>query len=379
MSTNTSIEWTDVTWNPVRGCSVISPGCINCYAMKQAHRFSGAGKPYEGLTKQTSAGPQWTGVIRTIEKALTDPLHWRAPKRVFVNSMSDLFHEYVPDEFIERVFAVMALCPHHTFQVLTKRADRMRRWLQINSTGGRIFHIAQQIDPHHIGARSGAWPLPNVWLGVSCESQKHADERIPHLLTTPAAVRFVSAEPLLAAIDFTAFLKTSAQPGQCIDIDGEWWHRPGSCESCRAALDWVIVGGESGPGARPFGVGWARAVVSQCTTSKVPVFVKQLGSRPFDADALVYFTTYNEWVNKARSWLGGISGGGTKYKEPERAVCVDTQGRVCHIGRDFIRAREEGTFPVTAFQELRLTDLKGGNSAEWPEVFPREFPTSVTA
>ena len=138
MSALSSIEWTDRTWNPVRGCSVISPGCVNCYAMKQAHRFSGAGKPYDGLTKLTKAGPQWTGVVRPVESALLEPLSWRKPARVFVNSMSDLFHEDVPDEFIDRVFAVMALAPQHTFQILTKRPERMLAVAAADAGGGAV-------------------------------------------------------------------------------------------------------------------------------------------------------------------------------------------------------------------------------------------------
>lgn len=128
MSTQTSIEWTDVTWNPVRGCSLVSAGCANCYAMKQAHRFSGAGKPYDGLTELGPQGPRWTGKIQLVEEALDAPLHWKKPRRIFVNSMSDLFHEDVTNKFIASVFGVMAACPHHTFQVLTKRPDRLRQW-----------------------------------------------------------------------------------------------------------------------------------------------------------------------------------------------------------------------------------------------------------
>ncbi len=273
MSALSSIEWTDRTWNPVRGCSIVSPGCIHCYAMKFAHRFSGAGKAYEGLTKQTKAGPQWTGKIRLVEDALLEPLKWRKPQRIFVNSMSDLFHEGVPDEFIDRVFAVMALCDgtrssgrHHTFQILTKRPERMRRYL---SDADAPFRVNAQIVRIVMGGytpiRNGCdwtpqpWPLPNVWLGVSCEDQQRADERIPLLLQTPAAVRFVSAEPLLGPIRFDSPL---------LEADSE------------GNIDWVIVGGESGPGARPCDVAWIRSIVDECAECSVPVFVKQLGSVP---------------------------------------------------------------------------------------------------
>ena len=138
MATATSIEWTDETWNPIRGCSIVSKGCTNCYAMKQAHRFSGRGGPYEGLTTLTNGGPVWTGKVRLVPELLEAPLHWRKPRRVFVNSMSDLFHESVPDEFIDQVFAVMALASQHTFQILTKRPERMRAWCA-EASAARLF------------------------------------------------------------------------------------------------------------------------------------------------------------------------------------------------------------------------------------------------
>lgn len=173
MSTHSKIEWTDRTWNPIRGCSLVSPGCTNCYAMRQVHRFDHPGGPYEGLTRMTEHGPVWTGKVRVVEEALAEPPSWRKPCRVFVNSMSDLFHEGVPAEFIDRVFAVMQLARRHTFQILTKQPHRM------------ALHR----------------PPANVWLGVSVENQATADERIPLLLQTPAAVRFLSVEPLLEAVD----------------------------------------------------------------------------------------------------------------------------------------------------------------------------------
>lgn len=274
MSANTSIEWTDRTWNPVRGCSVISQGCVNCYAMKQAHRFSGEGKSYEGLTKLTKAGPQWTGAVQLVREHLGDPIRWKRPQRVFVNSMSDLFHEAVPDNYIEQVFAVMSIAERHTFQVLTKRPERMAAW----------FSVIAQYDTEW--ARRVCAGLPNVWLGVSVEDQQRADERIPQLLSTPAAVRFISAEPLLGPVDLRRFMPVPLfYCGRC----GKEKRRPW-CEPCGTdnntptnelvGLSWVIVGGESGPGARPFDVAWARALVHQCKSAGVAVFVKQLGSKP---------------------------------------------------------------------------------------------------
>jgi protein gp37 len=246
MSNTSKIEWTDATWNPVRGCSVISPGCVNCYAMKQAHRFSGPGGAYEGLTKQTSAGPQWAGVVRTVEDALDQPRRWRKPQRVFVNSMSDLFHEALPDEAIDRVFAVMALCPQHTFQVLTKRPERMLDWAKLprpreyqSDWWGWWRERSLKVGGPQASTQ---WPLPNVWLGVSVEDQATADARIPLLLQTPAAVRFVSYEPALGPVDFAAFLG-------CGDLHCAHPDHRNMCRATHppcAGLDWVIAGGESG-------------------------------------------------------------------------------------------------------------------------------------
>ena len=239
MSAKTSIQWTDRSWNPVRGCSLVSPGCTNCYAMKMAHRWSGAGQPYERLTRMTEHGPVWTGKIKLIERALEEPLSWKQPARIFVNSMSDLFHEAVSNAFIDLVFLVMAEVQHrHTFQVLTKRPARMLQYCNRPRE-----QRPQSWHPN--------WPLPNVWLGVSVENQATADERIPILLRTPAAVRFLSVEPLLGPVEL-----------------GDWL----------IDLDWVIVGGESGPCARACDLAWIRALVIECKKWDVRVFVKQLGA-----------------------------------------------------------------------------------------------------
>ncbi len=266
MSDKSAIEWTDATWNPVRGCTKVSPGCKHCYAETFAERFRGVkGHPYEqGFD------------LRLVPEALTIPLQWKKPRYFFVNSMSDLFHEDVPDEYIDRVFAVMALCPQHTFQVLTKRPERMYAYVA-NANRTAISAAAEplcrakendwygKIVPIH----STRWPLPNVWLGVSVEDQQRADERIPCLLRTPAAVRFLSCEPLLGPIRLPL-------GRQC---DG---HSPAECEqTCPGRIDWVIVGGESGPGARPCNIEWIRSIIYQCQVAKVPCFVKQLGARPY--------------------------------------------------------------------------------------------------
>lgn len=278
MSANTSIEWTDKTWNPTRGCSVVSPGCVNCYAMKQAHRFSGGWAA--GLTKSTKAGPQWTGVVRTVEDALLEPLSWKKPQRVFVNSMSDLFHEDVPDAFVDQVFATMAAGNRHTYQILTKRAERMRRYISDPALEERIhwasldrFGHTEDFDSQVDSWVYGRWPLPNVWLGVSVEDQQRADERIPLLLQTPAAIRFLSCEPLIGPVDLKEFFDNGHES------NGPAGWVPGPIP------DWVIVGGESGPHSRPFDIAWARSIVQQCKAANVACFVKQLGAEPFDWDS----------------------------------------------------------------------------------------------
>lgn len=270
MADGSKIEWCDATWNPVRGCTRVSPGCGGpnheggCYAEKVAARFSGAGQPYEGFAERTPHGGRWTGKIALIEGRLDLPLRWRRPRRIFVNSMSDLFHEDLPDEVIDRVFAVMAMAPQHTFQVLTKRAARMRGYLagltrqewwkaRLREAAGRPM-TANNLYPD--------WPLPNVWLGTSVEDQARADERIPAVLATPAAKRFISAEPLLGPIDARVHLVNQFE---------------GPDLRCVPCLDWVIVGGESGPRSRPMRPDWARSLRDQCQAAGVPYFFKQWG------------------------------------------------------------------------------------------------------
>lgn len=221
--------------------------------------------------------------------ALLKPLKRKTPTTYFVNSMSDLFHEDVPDEWIDRVFAVMALCPQHTFQVLTKRAARMRAYFNRVTVPGYTAEMAAEDDDIDMGAARfaltvqlcGEWnigrtwsppilPLDNVWLGVSCEDQRRANERIPDLLATPAAVRFVSAEPLLGPVDFTKDRLWHASCRLCVG--------QGPCAAGGVGIDWVIVGGESGHGARPMKREWADSIVSQCREANVACFVKQLGA-----------------------------------------------------------------------------------------------------
>lgn len=304
----TKIEWTQATWNPIVGCSIVSPGCTNCYAMKIAARLEAmsvanetrtGGDPgplfyYRGLTQDTRAGAVWTGKVRLApEDVLTKPVRWRKPRMVFVNSMSDLFHEDVPDEWIDRVFAVMALCPQHTFQVLTKRSARMRRYiteLVEDQTGGRMESlcdaaVALTQSPCAAHIEDVTLPLPNVWFGVSAERQQEADQRIPDLLATPAVVRFVSAEPLIGPIDFTAIPRKSAD-GFLRPLDGRF-----------NRLDWIIVGGESGPGARPMHPDWARSIRDQCAAAGVSFFFKQWGSWAWSDDGVTYTDAATSWGN----------------------------------------------------------------------------------
>jgi protein gp37 len=292
MSASSNIEWTDATWNPVVGCSVVSPGCTNCYAMRLAGSRLAHTMKYRGLTKDSNAGPVWTGEVRLWEKALTDPLHWREPRKIFVNSEGDLFHESIPDEWIDRVFAVMALCPQHTFQLLTKRAERMRDYISMlddrfhgnpDLMGRTLGQAAVDLTDDPCAAHAiddMTWPLPNVWLGVSCERQQEADERIPLLLQTPAAIRFISAEPLLGPIDLR-----NLRDGTFNALDGIDFEAIGDIRDVGdlsktqrpATLNWVIVGGESGPNARPMRPQWAREFRDKCQAAGVSFFFKQWG------------------------------------------------------------------------------------------------------
>ena len=248
----TKIEWADVTWNAVRGCWRVSEGCRNCYAARMAARFwSGGG----GLAGFRGGGARWTGRVELVERKLLEPLRWRKPRRVFVDSMGDLFYGRVRRQWIEQVFGVMALARRHVFMVLTKRPLRMRMLLADQDAMRQgVEKAARRLGRWRGLVALEAWPLPNVWLGVSVEDQRTADERIPDLLATPAALRFVSCEPLLGPVDLSRWL-------------GEM----------RRWLDWVIVGGETGPGARPMHSQWVRLLRNQATAAGVPFFFKQWG------------------------------------------------------------------------------------------------------
>lgn len=392
MADKTGISWTDATWNPIRGCSKVSAGCKNCYAEKVAARFSGPGQPYEGTVRDG----HWNGQIRFVPDMLAQPLKWKRPRRIFVNSMSDLFHDGVPFEYVAAVFGVMAACPQHTFQLLTKRPERaveFFEWTDANPSRYSIpeqcglcafnaIEAAGQCGTPRFGpgllAKNDAWPLPNVHLGVSVENQETADARIPLLLQCPAKVRFVSYEPALGPVDFigwgpdapagpsedtperwadfawpewvpaeerahiesfwreawgrgpgawlqdnvhqhvpatgtrrmwsidkSGWAKTNKRDagdvrgrylhcwnniGRVITDDGRvlmasggsgasWlWRRDDG-----QRINWIIVGGESGPNARPFDVAWARSTIEQCRAAGVSCFVKQIGAIAVDS------------------------------------------------------------------------------------------------
>jgi protein gp37 len=298
MASKSNIEWTGHTWNPIAGCSVLTPGCTNCYAMKLAARLGRMNQPlYAGLTKQTKGGAVWTGEMRRAsEDVLLAPLRRRKPTTYFVNSMSDLFHENVPDQWIDAIFAVMALCRQHTFQILTKRANRMhaymanveREALWMNNVAD-LFEIDGSLlnGRYPVMAQREPWlPLPNVWLGVSTERQQEADERIPLLLQTPAAIRFISAEPLLGPIELDA-VPFTLMPGYFGSPLG-WHHRPYADRHVPyPKLSWAIIGGESGHGYRPMAAEWAYSLRDQCVAADVAVFVKQMaGRQPIPEDLL---------------------------------------------------------------------------------------------
>lgn len=264
---DTKIEWTEATWNPVTGCDRVSPGCDHCYALTMARRLKAMGQPrYQRDGDHRTSGPGFGVTVHP--DVVHQPLRWRKPRRIFVNSMSDLFHADVPAEFVARVFAVMALTPQHTYQVLTKRHARMRSLLTSGDFERAVGTMWMEHPRRETYTPWPGWPLPNLWLGVSAEDQQWADLRIPHLLATPAAVRWVSMEPLLGPIDLC-----NVGPGRNGSSMPGW-------DALRSIphLDWVVVGGESGPGARPMDLDAAANIVVQCRDAGVPVFVKQLGT-----------------------------------------------------------------------------------------------------
>ena len=336
MAADSKIEWTDATWTPIRArtievqddgsgrerlgwhCEKVSAGCKNCYA-EPINRRLGTGLDYKpghlrrAVPDSGTLRANVTGFLD--ESMLLAPLRWRKPRMIFVCSMTDLFADFVDDEWIDRMFAVMALCPQHTFQVLTKRPERMRKYLTDPASAGRTLDVASVLLRRHFDIPDNVpaemlaaldpfpWPLPHIWLGVSVEDQAAADARIPHLLAVPAKVRFLSCEPLLGPVDLrrveasatgNLIEGTFAYPKRIDALTGKAGHYPGKStfhpdSHTIAAIDWVICGGESGPGARPMHPAWARALRDQCAAAAgVAFFMKQMTKKaPIPADLMV--------------------------------------------------------------------------------------------
>ncbi len=346
MSEKSRIAWTNATWNPVTGCSKVSPGCKHCYAERDWHRFHGRqevtieiahGPIGDGRRITEVRGPRPFTHVLTHPERLEVPLRWKRPRLIFVNSMSDLFHEAVPDSFIDRVFAVMALSPQHTYQILTKRPERMRAWFdpghdnREHAVGETMRLLTQGRDPG-----LPEWPLRNIWLGVSAENQETADERIPLLLETPAAVRWLSAEPLLSPVSFEEV--PVGMFGPLRPYGGRGPDTPG--------LDWVVVGGESGPHAREMRGEWVRTMLTQCQEARVPFFMKQLGAaysdpsngiagaalaEPPDMRALIRHRLRSRSGADPAEWpadlqvreFPGILADRSFIQEPKSKICVD--------------------------------------------------------
>lgn len=306
---DTAIEWATKVWNPTTGCDRVSPGCDHCYALTMAKRLKSMGHPkYQRDGDPRTSGPGFG--VRHHSPVLGQPFRWRKPQRVFVNSMSDLFHDDIPDVFIARAWSVMSRNPNHIFMVLTKRHARMRALLSsdefqelVHGFGGVARHQANGHLEHY-----RTWPVPNVWLGVSAENQRWAARRIPALERTPAAVRFVSAEPLLGPIDLTP---CNCRGGSTL---GCARHNFGSLTDVQRearelhvpAIDWVIVGGESGPQARPMHPVWARGLRDQCIGAGIPFFFKQYGEwapAPWHgADGATHAFTGGLYQNESGDW-----------------------------------------------------------------------------
>ena len=329
MGDHSKIEWTDATWNAVTGCTRVSEGCRNCY-IERTPAFRIAGRKFEHGTTGVQLHPD----------RLDQPLKWKKPRRIFVNSLSDLFHEDVPDEFILECLTVMAIAKHHTFQVLTKRPERMRSLLSKWSAEDiYLYWHSFSGEPREVHS----WPLHNVWLGVSIESQATADERIPLLLQTPAAVRFVSAEPLLGPVDLTRI------DGAALDPEAKGIHLNALTGGCETEtpwhLNWVIAGGESGPGARPMHQDWARSIRDQCQAAGVPFFFKQWG----------------EWAAMSQM-PDGETPGCSDYHRHAPSVVLHPDGQ------------QNRTYPKGAMTMLKIGKKLAGSMLDGREW--KEWPTS---
>lgn len=299
MGDNTKIEWADASWPVVNGCRRISPGCEHCYAERLISTRLAHMPKYKSLAVYGKNGPRWTGESRLWRQDLILPIRWRRPRRIFVADMGDLFFEEVTDAEIDEVFGVMWACrymggrrgddgfPGHTFQILTKRAERMRDYMSQDRRKKWAYAAVrhgggENPDPLFDSIVFAEGPHPRIWLGVSIEDQKRAEERMPFLQQTPAAVRWASIEPLLEHVDVSTWLtrRDIADFHAFTPEARAAYGKDGPRELLRRGLDWVVVGAESGPQARPFEIEWARSVVAQCKDAKVACFVKQLGPQP---------------------------------------------------------------------------------------------------
>ncbi|MGE0768287.1 MAG: DUF5131 family protein [Hyphomicrobiaceae bacterium] len=394
MSDHSHIEWTDATWNPITGCSVVSPGCTNCYAMGLAGTRLKHHPSRAGLTHEVNGRHVWTGEVRLNEQWLTQPLAWNRPRRIFVCAHGDLFHEGVPFTWIDRVFAVMALTPHHDYQVLTKRSARMRAYVcqaadEHSERAASIYREASALCvAHRLSRGIGLVPYDNVWLGVSAEDQRRADERIPDLLATPAAVRFVSAEPLLGPVDFgfvgdappkIGYHRFDALTGRALPWDGiiggvSVWatNKAAAC----AQLDWVIAGGESGPNARPMHPEWAREIRDQCRSAGVPFFFKQWG----------------EWAPVCAltdEQVGALYRSNRKAKNGERQEIIDElYDRTCMVETACLHADGKhcsavapnafsGVSPMLAFAAGKKRAGRLLDGREWSEMPTTRLPADA--
>lgn len=332
MAESSKIEWTDATWNIVTGCSVVSPACTNCYAMRLAGTRLRHHPSRAGLTQASKAGPVWTGAVRFNAEWLLQPLRWARPRKIFVAAHGDLFHESVLSEWLDHIFAVMALAPQHVFQVLTKRPARMREYLTSPATAERITRVIMHMHMQGIAPQSKAVriPLPNVWLGVTVEDQPRADERLEDLRRTPAAVRFISFEPLLGP------------------IFAENWFSTG-------AFHWVICGGESGPMARPTLKAWRRSLRDQCAAAGVAFFHKQNG----------------EWID-ADEWLdhlyrsGFIAERGGLIFDPQRPLNFEDARCIARLTQELYEHQSDGSTMIRVGKARAGRLLDGVEWSQFP-------------
>ena len=290
MGDATKIEWTDATWNPVVGCSKVSAGCKNCYAERLSHRNACASRAkkakgenpgrlayYEEIVTEEG---RFNGEVKYVPEALDQPIRWKKPRRIFVNSMSDLFHPEVPLDVIDRVFGIMLAADHHVFQLLTKRPERMRDYLGEEDVFHRIIQAAESDGLfERLNDRLIGWPMRHVWFGVSVEDQETANSRIPFLIDTPASVRWVSYEPALGPFNPHPWICQHGGVDRPEQRFSSW------CSPVFGGIDWIVAGGESGPGARPAHPEWFRSVRDQCADARVAFHMKQWGAWAPESEA----------------------------------------------------------------------------------------------